>query len=395
MARRGRGEGAIAQLHGARWGCPEPIAVPNPETGTAAMVRPKHRCTGPWRATVDLGSAGGKRRRVTVQRPTKRELMEARDELLADIGGGIEPSRITVGEWLDTWMETATLKPYTRRGYEGLIRNHLKPALGRIPLRKLLATDVRLMVVEMQGRELSAQTISNARTVLRRALTIAVRDRLITHNPATHVELPKVETTPHAILTPEQARAVIDHATEAGERARLMVALMAGLRQGEALGLRWSDVDLEAGLMWVTRTMARVKGEWVEGTPKSRRSTREIRMAAALTHALLIHRGDSWEPDAFVFPGKDGDPVMPKVDHDIWKSACRRAGVPEVPLHGARGTLETMLIHAGVTMTDSAAMLGHDPVTAARHYARATQASQAALAAQVETLLGGPPALEP
>ena len=394
MARRGRGEGSIIQVHGPTWDCPEPVEEAT-EDGQAHMVRPKHRCTGPWRATLDLGSLDGKRRRVTVQRPTKREVLDAMDELRADRTTGVVPTQVTVSEWLDVWIDTARLKPYTARGYKGLIANHIKPALGARKLQLLTAVDVRAMIRAMEDKGLAAATIRQAHSVLRRALTIAERDRIIKHNPARHVELPAADGKPHAILTPEQARAVIDHATDPGERARLMVALMAGLRQGEALGLRWSDVDLDAGLMWVTRTMARVKGEWVEGTPKSRRSTREIRMAAALTTALLIHRGDMWKPDDYVFPGKDGDPVMPKVDHDLWKGACRRAGVPEVPLHGARGTLETMLIHAGVTMTDSAAMLGHDPVTAARHYARATQASQAALAAQVETLLGGPPALEP
>lgn len=390
MSRRGRGEGSITQLHGDRWGCP----VPDDETGE----RPRHRCTGPWRATVDLGSVAGKRRRRTVQRPTKRELLEARDELLAELGEGIDTSNLTVGEWLDMWMQTAQLKPYTRRGYEGIIRNHLKPMLGRHQLRKLTAPDVRVLVLELQAAGLSAQTISNIRTVLRRALNIAVRDRLISHNPATHVELPKVTLQPHAILTPEQARAVIDHATDPRERARLMVALMAGVRQSEALALQWRDIDLDGAQLVVRRTVARVHGEWIiqEDTAKSARSLRVVPLAAALVEALLLYRGDDWEPDAWVFPSLrvPSEPMMPWDDHDAWKAACRRAGVPEVPLHGARGTLETMLIHAGVTMTDSAAMLGHDPITAARHYARATAASQQALAARVDDLLGGPPAIE-
>lgn len=396
MARRGRGEGSVIQVHGKAYDCPEPIAVPNPETGAAEMVRPKHRCTGPWRATLDLGSAGGKRRRVTVQRPTKRELMEARDELLARLHVGISPAVITVEEWLDRWMQTAQIKPTTKQGYESKIKTWLIPYLGSIRLQALTSLDVRALVDVMDDADRAPATIRQAIAILKRALTIAERDRLIAHNPAKHVELPKGPRNPHAILTPEQARAVIDHATEADERARLMVALMVGLRQGEALGLRWSDVDLHAGVIRVHQTANWIGGRWVrQDTAKTEGSTRDVRMAAALSEALLIHRGDSWSELAPVFDAGDGEPTKPWVDHDIWKSACRRAGVPEVPLHGARGTLETMLIHAGVTITDSAAMLGHDPLTAQRHYAHATQASQTALAAQVETLLGGPPALEP
>lgn len=394
MARRGRGEGSIIQVHGPTWDCPEPVEEAT-EDGQAHMVRPKHRCIGPWRATLDLGSLDGKRRRVTVQRPTKREVLGAMDELRADRTTGVVPTQVTVSEWLDVWIDTARLKPYTARGYRGLIANHIKPALGARKLQLLTAVDVRAMIRAMEDKGLAAATIRQAHSVLRRALTIAERDRIIKHNPARHVELPAADGKPHAILTPEQARAVIDCTEDMAERARHMVSLMAGLRQGEALALRWGDLNLDAGRMHVSHTVARVGGQWIEQeSTKSRRSTRTIHMAPALTETLRLVRGGARD-DEFLFPGRPGEPVMPRADHEMWRAACRRAGVPEVPLHGARGTLETMLIHAGVTMTDSAAMLGHDPVTAARHYARATQASQAALAAQVETLLGGPPALEP
>lgn len=399
--RRGRGEGSIAQVHGAKWGCPEPVESVG-DDGEVVRTRPRHRCTGPWRAQIDLGRTGGKRRRVSVERPTKAELLVAREELLGTLGQGVNPSKVTVSEWLDVWMRTAELKPYTRRGYESVIRVHIKPRLGDRPLQRLVTADVRDMVADLKALGLKPQTIQNVLTPLKRALTVAERDRMVSRNVASHVEVPSSVVNPHAILTPDQALLVLNSTRDTSERARLMIALMGGLRQSEALALRWRDVELVpqvedghilrwAGWVHVTATVARVGKKWVWTTPKSARSRRSAPMAAALAETLAALRPENADRDALVFPNPDrpDEPVMPWDDHRAWKAACRRAGVPEVPLHGARGTLETMLIHNGVTMTDSAAMLGHDPLTAARHYARATQASQAALAARVDELLGG------
>ncbi|MGJ6980038.1 tyrosine-type recombinase/integrase [Aestuariimicrobium soli] len=343
---------------------------------------------------------GGVRERTTRQAPTKRELLLIRAEVLEQMGAGVEPSTITVSEWLDRWMQTAELKATTRSGYESHITHSIKPHVGRIRLQKLTSTDVREMILALRTEPspktrgtdhpapLSAASIRQAHAILRRALTVAERDRLITHNPARHIELPKNRAEPHAILTREQAMAVIDCTADLDERVRIMLALMVGLRQGEALGLRWGDLDLEAGTLTVREAASRVRGEWVMDEPKSRRSKRTIPLPAALLDTLRLLRMGQSEQTYVVGGGET--PVMPRADHSAWKAACRRAGVPEVPLHGARGTLETMLIHAGVTITDSAAMLGHDPLTAQRHYAHATEQSRRALADRIGGLYGAP-----
>lgn len=388
----------MIQVHGKRWGCPDP----QPDVETGRNVRPKHRCNGPWRLTIDLGMSSGKRKRLTVERSTKYAVLAERDRLIAERGSGIEPDRITVGEWLDTWIKAAELKPYTLRGYEGYIRNWLKPHLGDVRLQKLSSTHIRAMVAAMTEAGKSPATIRQCKAILGRALTVAERDRLVTRNVAKHVETPKVRSTPHAILAPEQATAVINAASDAQQQARLVLALMVGLRQGEALGLRWGDVTLcapdaehQAGVIVVSRSVAFVKGEVVEQTTKSSNSDRTIHIGAAATTALRRWRGEQWDEAAWVFPGSGEDPLAPWVDFDNWQDACRRAGVPVVPLHGARGTLETTLILAGVPVTDSAAMLGHDQVTALRHYARVTAASQQALAGRVDELFSGATSVEP
>jgi integrase len=216
----------------------------------------------------------GKRRYVSGKNKeeARKALREARSG--ADQGLVFDADNLKVGEYLDRWLSDSvsdTVKATTFERYEQITRLHLKPALGRVKLKALTPAHVRGLYREKLEAGSSARTIRYIHTTLHKALKQAVMDGLIPRNATEAVKPPQSTREEMRPLTPEQAKLLLQAAHETGNRleALYVLAIHTGLRQGELLGLKWADVDLEDGSLQVRRTLTITKDGPVFTTPKT------------------------------------------------------------------------------------------------------------------------------
>ena len=324
---------------------------------------------GLWVGTVDLGWAGGKRVRKSVSAKTRKAASAKFVKLKRDLEktGGVTSSS-TVEAWLNHWLDTIATernRARTIQGYRGYLNTWLIPHLGAHRLDRLNEDHVRAMYRTMKDAGKSDATRRQAHAILRRALVVAMREGRINRNPAANVDPPPVGVNHRTPLSLEQARKVLASLDGDPLAARWVAALLLGMRQGECLGLKWSDIDMGAGTIRVERELLRITGKGlVLGPPKSKRSIRTIPMLGPMRFALeqTEHRGP------FVFYGDAKDP---RQDWAAWKALLVRAGVcsstmaqgdmPE--LAAGRTTTGTLLRDAGVATTVIRDILGHAQVT--------------------------------
>ena len=348
MARRGRGEGGITK-----------------------------RRDGRWMGQADLGWQDGKRRRKSLYGRTKSEVQAKLRETLHRKAHGMPPvpEQETVGTFLRRWLEIkkAGVRQRTWTRYEQIVRAHLLPNLDRVRLAQLTPQDVAecLRRVKVSG---SAYMARGARDVLRTALNQALRWELVSRNVAVLTDPPRHRTREITPLTPRQAGTLL--AAVAGHRleALITVALGLGLRQGEALGLRWEeDVDLEAGNLSVQQTLVRAGREPRFEEPKTDRSCRTITMPGVVAAALRRHRtrqleeqlaaGPEWHPSGLVFTTPIGTPIDRGRLHGTFKAILRSAGLPDIRYHDLRHTAATLLLVQGVDLRTIMATLGHSRIS--------------------------------
>lgn len=329
---------------------------------------------GRWVGVVDLGWVGGKRVRKTVTAPTLRELRPKLKTMKGQIERGIITDESTVAQWMREWLENIASKKVRDRtlvGYRGYVEQWIVPTLGKVRLRDLRPDHVRAMHRAMADAGRSDATQRQAHMILQRAMKVAEQEGKILRNPCSGVDAPRVGTVHHAALDMEQARALLrwTDQQDARTRARMGAALLMGLRQGEALGLRWDDVDLAAGEVYVHQSLARVAGVGLRiGPVKSTASDRYVPMDDPTRLAFLDWHAESGGV-GLVFGGESM--ADPRADWQWWKDALRGAGVPDVPLHGARATCASILDALGFSPRLVADILGHGSVMVTqKHYAR-------------------------
>lgn len=362
--RRGRGEGSIYLEHDHHT-CPPA----NPDTGE----RPKHTCRGRYRGAIVIA---GKRIKVTAR--TKAATLRKMDELRTSLQAGTLPDAATTGQWLDYWLNHVVahdpkVRPRTLQGYRSYVRVWLKPQLGDVPLQQLRPEHLRALHAAMRDKGRSETTIRQAHVILSSALKAAVSDRRLRDNVARLMSPPRAADSHHAYLDAEQARKVLDAATNAEVQARLAVALHGGLRQSEALALTWDDIDHEAGLITINGGIHWLNGQWMSAPPKSAASKRQVPMTAALSATLK-----AWQAQAgdgpYIFGGDQ--PRHPRADRGMWSDALAAAGVDHVPLHGARATAAIVMRQHGIDRRVIADILGHSAVVNETHYQHSSPAER-------------------
>ncbi len=333
---------------------------------------------GRWHGYVSMGlRPDGKRDRRHVSGTTRaavvakvRELEQKRDAGLADP----TQTNMSVSEWLDHWLENVAVRkvrPRTWESYESIVRLHLKPGLGHHRLQRLQPEHLEQHYSALADSGLSAATVLRVHRVLSRALKVALQRGRTGRNVAALVDPPAAGRADSASpLNADEARAVLSAAAAMRNGARWTVALALGLRQSEALGLRWSDVDLQVGRLTVRRGLHRVKGRGlVYEEPKADRSRRTIALPKRLVEALQRHHtaqaqerlagGTLWEHNDLVFAQANGRPIDRRADWKAWKALLQAAGVRDVRLHDGRHTAATLLLTAGVHPRVVMELLGH------------------------------------
>lgn len=254
-----------------------------------------------WYSRLSLGYDGqGKRIRKTVYGDTKAEVAEGLRKLQAEHAAGrlVDTEDITTGEYLNRWLNNTakeTVGVQTWERYRQLVEGYLVPILGGVKLHKVKALHVEECYAKMKRgddkrKPAGADTRKSAGVVLSRALKHAVKMKLIPFNPAADVEKAKPAEREMLFMSQSQAKRFRAAARINQNYALFAVALGSGARQGELLGLMWSDLDLDCGTMQVRRSLAKVKGKFILKEPKSKNSKRMIALPPFAVEALREHR---------------------------------------------------------------------------------------------------------
>jgi integrase len=351
--------------------------------------------SGRWLVRISY-QEDGKTREMSKTFPRLRdaEKYQRHHETARDSGTLRPPTRDTVGQYLQKWLrDLQGVGGRTREDYENIVRRYLgrtsaecraiterygiEPALGMRRLSGLTAPHVREALAALSRAGLAPRTVAYARAVLRRALNTAIADGLIAGNPAAgRGMVPKEQRAEMAVLSAAEVKHLLAATADEPLNALWAVLLTGGLRLSEALGLRWSDVDLAAAEVSVTRKLRRPGngGPWVLEDCKTEKSRRTIHVPAATAAALIRHRdrqgaerlaaGEGYRDHGFVFADERGEPLRGDgVTKYAWTPMLKRLGLPAVKLHGARHTCATLLFEAGQEMKDVQEMLGHSSIT--------------------------------
>lgn len=337
--------------------------------------------TGRWHGYVSMGSAsGGTRDRRHVSGTTRAAVVRKVRALEGQRDAGTLPQAgkaPTLEVWLEHWLTTiavARVRPRTYEGYSGLVRHRIIPALGHHRLDRLQPEHLERFYSDLRAEGLSSATVLQLHRILSRALKVAVQRSRVARNVCSLVDAPSLQRKEIEPLRADEARRLLEAAQRGRNAARWSIALALGLRQGEALGLKWSDVDLEAGSLTVRRALQRLKGKGlVMVEPKSKAGRRTIALPVSLRKGLQAHlreqqgerdyAGEAWQEHGLVFAQVDGRPIDPRADWKAWKTLLERAEVRDARLHDARHTAATLLLQQGVPARVAMQVLGHSQIS--------------------------------
>ncbi len=331
------------------------------------------RRNGTWSAIATLPDG----RRKHIYGKTRDQVRGKLAEILHALQNGsfTDARGKTLGDFLDQWLADVVkprVRAWTFTGYEVHVRRHIKPVLGRVPLEKLSPQHVQHLLNRKLEEGLKPKSVRYLRGTLRTALNEAVRWGLVSRNAAALVDGPRVERFDIQPFTPAEARVFLD--SIAGERLEALysVALTMGLRQGEALGLRWQDVDVELGYLRISKQLQRVHGAPQLVEPKTARSRRTLAMPPMITKSLEQHRvrqrqersnaGNRWAETDLVFASTEGKPLDGTAISKGFHRLLERAGLQQRRFHDLRHSCATLLLVQGVSPRVVMDLLGHSQI---------------------------------
>lgn len=333
---------------------------------------------GTWTAQVEAGRyANGRRRYERESFPTEREALDGIAELKQRVEQGVTlDKRATVAEYVDMWLRdvapTTGIKETTLEDYRKALDLWVKPHVGTVKVARLTPMHVQQMMRKLQDKGLAPATRGLARTVLGLSLAWGAEVGILPRNVVSLTKGPKISKSARLddLLDRAEAERVLAAAADDRLHAFAVVCLRRGLRRGEALALRWADIDFEADELYVRGTLKSVKGKGlVVDLPKTRNAERVIPMGGQVSAALERRRelqqaerdyaGDLWHDTGFVFTRDDGRPIYPGTATTWWRNLAERAGLGRRRLHASRHTFATLALEDGVPLEVVSAVLGH------------------------------------
>lgn len=360
MAKRGQGEGSIYK-----------------------------RKDGRWTAAINLGYKAGKLKRKVFYGKTRKDVSDTLTAELAKLKRGIPivTERQTLKQFLDRWLTDSvkmSVKESTYISYEQQVRVHIVPALGHHQLTKLgpqhiqrymneKLTDGRVEKRENQAPGLSAKTVRYHRSILSMALSQALKWGLVGRNVADLVDPPRAIKFEIQPIDAKQAQGLLEAIKGDRLEALFVVALSLGLRRGEALGLRWQDIDFDKRTLRVSQSLARLNGRLVLSEPKTKSSSRILDLPQTLLPKLREHRnkqleekmsaGPKWTDSGLVFTTSKGTPIDPRKVKRRLDALLKAAGLPHFRVHDLRHFFASLLLAQGVPLKVVSDMLGHTQIS--------------------------------
>ena len=329
---------------------------------------------GGWCTQYTVYTADG-RKRKTLYGKTRQEVATKLAKALSDRESGLnfDAEGLKLGEYLSRWLEDSvkdTVRNTTYARYEQISRTHIVPMLGSVKLKTLSPTHVRSLYKEKLS-SLSPRTVQYIHVTLHKALKQAVNDGLIPRNATEAVKPPQVRRKEIRPLTPEQVKVLLDAASGDRLEGLYTLAVHTGLRQGELLGLKWEDVDLESGSLHVKRTLTTARGGPRLAAPKTKSSRRRVSLTRGAVDALRAHlarqleeidrAGSLWQENGLVFASEIGEPLDRRdLTSRRFKPLLKRAKLSEkTRFHDLRHTCATLLLTKNVNPKIVSEMLGH------------------------------------
>jgi integrase len=373
------------------------------ETRTGDDGRPRYYVRYDTRDPV---TGARKRHRIPGSFTNKKEAEKAERAAMhqRDTGTLLEPDKTTLGELLDVWLPVVAqgLRPNTMVDYRGTVTKHLKPsAIARIEVRKLTAPALQAQYNAWLSAGLSPSVLAKIHQRLSQVLDYAVRMRIAHRNVAKDVKPPRIERPQFDHWSVEEARAFLAEARHDALWPLWPLLLAEGMRRGEALGLRWLDVDLERGVAHIRQTVILDKANKgaakIAGT-KTRAGTRSVKLADSTVAALKAHKkvwaaralaAEEWAGHDLIICSNRGTPINPGNVKRNQARICQAAGVRPIRTHDLRHTSATILLAAGEPLKTIADRLGHTSIrVTADMYAHSTAEMQDRAAAMMDRLLG-------
>jgi integrase len=396
--------------------------------GAASIYKGKD---GYWhgRVTVGLKDDGTADRRHVMAKAEATVVKKVRElERQRDSGTmrNADRRRWTVAAWLTHWVENISapvVRENTLAGYRVAINKHLIPGLGAHRLDRLEPEHLEKLYAKMIRNGSSPGTAHQAHRTIRTALGEAERRGHIARNPAALAKPPRLSDAEIEPYSVDEVRRLMEEAKKRRNSARWAVALALGLRQGEALGLKWPDVDLDRGVLTVRR--ARLRPTWAHGCggtcgrkhggycpkrrqtradtadAKSRAGRRTVGLPDELVRLLRTHAdeqaaeryaaGQLWQEHGWVFATPTGEPTNPATDYDDWKRLLASAGLRDGRLHDARHTAATVLLLLGVAERAVMGLMGWSTTAMAARYQHITDPIRMDIAARIGNLLWDAP----
>lgn len=293
-------------------------------------------------------------------------------------GAYIEPSKMTVEQWLDIWLKTylKSVRPYTVLSYTQHVNNHIKPALGDIRLDKLKPHMIQQFYNDLgkaHGNKpgLSPKTVQNIHGVLHKALQQAVKIGYLRSNASDACELPRAEKTEIKPLNEAEIQAFMTAIKGNKFETVFLVLMFTGIRRGEVCGLTWDHVNFERNTIYINRQLQQIPGQSgvFHLTPTKNGKGRTITAAAFVMDALRQYKvqqtearlkaGPNWQDEGFVFTNKLGRHLSPNTVYNNYKRLVASIGLPEARLHDLRHTYATISLHAGDDIKTVQENLGH------------------------------------
>ena len=294
------------------------------------------------------------------------EMKKARHEVVI-------PTELTVGMWLEQWL-AEVVKPNRARsttyGYSNMIKNHIRPALGNVVLQELTPQQIQAYYLSMREQGLSGNTVHKHHQLLFTALDCAVRQEVLTRNPARRVEAPAKEAPRHTFYTTEQLRLLFLAVRGVPLEAAVKLAGYLGLRRSEICGLKWENVDLENGTITICAARTTVGGVTINKGPKTNSSVRTLGIAgmADLEDMLLGMKRDleerrrlkpHYNPDGYVLVHSNGKPYSPDYVSGWFTKFVQENGLPYLTLHGLRHSFASAANELHIPMFKISKALGH------------------------------------
>jgi integrase len=369
--------------------------------------RPKETCPG---CGGELTLADERRRETRGGYATRREAQAAMSKVLVSVEEHthVVSSRLTVREYLTKeWLPAIehTVRPTTYRSYVAHTECHVLPALGSVQLQKLSPAQINALYAKLgrsgkrNGQGLTALSVRHVHAVLHRALKDAVRWGRLARNPADLADPPRVAAHGHELRTwsAEQLAAFLSSRRDDRLHALWHTLAMTGLRRGEALGLRWEDIDLGAGRLCVRRALVPSGREVVVSEPKTARGRRVVALDPETVEVLkrqaarqleARQASTAWVELGLVFTSEDGAALHPEIVSRLFRKAVKEAMLPDIRLHDLRHTHATLALRAGIHPKVVSERLGHATVAITLDtYSHAIPAMQEEAAVKIAELV--------